>query len=1504
MLGVFLLLGVLSAQAQVTVTATAGTLGPTVYTQLRLAFNAINAGTHQGAITISITAGTTETATAVLNTSAFPSSYTSVLIKPAVAATPTITGNIAGNAIVYLFGANNVTIDGSNTVGGTTRDLTIQNTTAAAGSAVVRFGSPSAALGASNNVVKNTNVRMSATTVGIAITSGSGVALFGIGEAPNSNNTIENCAVSSAQTGIYAYGPAGLDNGWTIRNNDCTGLGFSGIHVNNGNNTNIENNNINNISINGGTSVQGIILSFVASNSTVQRNKINNISNTLANGAYGIYLDMNTTASNVNIVNNFVTNVTCPGAGFLDQNAHGFYIDGGNGVNVFHNSIQLSTNSTGAFTNAAAAFDQFALGSLPAGSVNLRNNILANAQTLGNRYSIYSGVPATTFASINYNDYITGAGGILGFLGANCFTIAQIQTNFGSNLNSISLLPTFVSVTDLHLQLISANNPLAIGAPIPTVLTDIDAGIRGTVVNTIGAHEISKITYTPLGSVCDNGDVILSSVSISSPSGVPVAGALVPRVYFRKGAGTWFSNAGTLTAGTAVNGTWSFTISAATMGGVTAGDVISYYVIAQTSLGAVFAEPANGLVAANVNTITTHPTTPNTYTVNTITMSGLPVSNSVCYNPTSAVNTTYTYTSTTGAPNQYTLSWTAGGPVAITAFTALPAGGITVNVPATTAVGSYTGTLIIRNSTTLCRDTLTLTLVVNPLPAAITGSSTVCIGSSTMLASATPGGTWTSTSTTIATVTPVTGMVSGVAAGVSTIIYTLPTSCATSTTVNVAIPPTAISGTLIACAGLTSTLSNASTGGSWSSSNLNATVDVVTGVVSAMMAGTSVISYTVAGCTPATAVFTVSPTPANITGRLYACETFSDTLFSATPGGIWSSASPTVATIGSATGIFTGVSSGFSNITYTLPSSGCYVTNSVTIFDIPGPIVGGPVLCQGLSIALSNSVTGGTWSSTLPGVVSINTTTGVALGVAPSGTSSITYTLGTGCNATIILTVSTPPTAISGGSTTLCTGYTANFSNGTTGGTWTSSNTTVATVSATGVVTGVSPGVVTISYSTVACNPAVYTVTVNQTPTPITGGITICNGSSTTTLTNATPGGVWTISGGATINSAGFVTGLAVGGTYVSTYTMPNACFVNAPIIVDTIPAPITGADSVCQGRSDTVFTAATGGLWSSNNAMIASVVATTGIVTGVTHGLTTISYTAVSGCTTTKPFRVSFPLPASVTVTRTPGIDTLCAGVPVTFRAHHVNGGLTPRYQWQLFGVNVGINDTLYTYTPTHGDVISCLMTNSDDVCALPSPAYVDEPINVYPNVIPVVNITTTSDTIITYLGQVVTFYAEVTTAGGAPTYQWFVDGDLIPGATNSVYAREVYDDDSVFCRVNGTPACDLGSVAASNLIRIRGTYLSVTDVNSFTTSLSLFPNPNMGSFTLSGTMASTNGEMVSVDVMNVVGQKVYSGFTTVKNGNLRHEVTVGENIAPGTYLLKVSSESETKTFHFVVGK
>ncbi len=1511
--------GISNANAQVSLTATAGVTGPTAYTNLRLAFNAINAGTHGGAITITIgPAGCTETAPAILNQSAAPATYTSVLIKPAAGATPIITGNIGGNGMIYLYGASNVTIDGSNTAGGTSQDMTLRNTTGTGGSSVIRFGSPSLTVGATNNEIKNCKIVMNSNLVGIAISSGSGTTLFGAAEAPNSNNIIRNNAFSNAQTGVYTNGcvaPAANDNGWVITGNSFASMGFGGVRMFRCTNTEITNNTMNNISINGGSDVDGIMLSWEIVDMTISGNKITNVSNTVANGAHGIYLDIVNTSSNVNIFNNYVGNVTCAGSGIIGNNAHGFYMDVGNGVNLHHNSFQLANNSTGAYTNGAACFDPAAapVGPIPAGAVDMRDNIFSNIQTTGNRYGVYCLSPNTIFSAIDFNDYVATSGN-LGYIGGiNRTTIPAIQTGFLGNVNSISVTPAFVSPTDLHLQLIPANNPLAVGTPIaaPPITVDIDGVSRSPVTPTIGCHElISKITYTNLAATCSGADVTLNPVTIESPIGVPTLGTQRPRIYFQKGAGPWFSAPGTLVSGSATNGTWSFVISSAAMGGVVSGDVISYFVIAETTTGAIFGNPSNGLAAVDVNTITSPPTTPNTYLVNAVALTGLVTSDDVCFS-VAASSASYAYTGTTGSPDEYTLTWSPAGPVPVPVFVSLPAGAFPVTVPAALPSAVYNGTITIRNSTTTCSNTYNITLSVNPNPASISGSTTLCVGTSSVLSSATSGGTWTSTAPSVASIGIATGVVSGLLGGTSTISYTLPTGCSTATNVNVVTPPTPITGTASVCPGLTTTLNNTVAGGTWTSSAPGtAAISSTTGIVTGLVPGTALISYDISGCSGVTRVVTVNPMPDTIHGLPYACEGLTTTLTtSSAPAGTWISGAPSVASIGSMSGLVTGLSSGTAPITYKFTSTGCIRTNTVTIFPAAGPITGGPVICQGLSVTLGNSISGGTWSSSLPGVITVGSTSGIATAYAASGSAVITYTLPTSCSTTTTLNISTAPSTIVG-TDEVCTGNTITLTNGTGGGTWTTGSAAIATVGAsTGIVTGVMGGTVLISYTTLACNPVSYTVTVNQTPPPITGGINICDGAATTTVFNATPGGVWTISGPASISSAGVITGLVVGATNTVTYTVPNGCFVEAPIIVDTLPAPITGIDSICPGRSDTLHTAATldtahVGVWSSSDALVATILAADGVVTGVSHGSVTITYAALSGCYTTKPFTVVNPVPASVTISRTPAEDTICQGIPVTFTAHGVNGGDDPRYQWQLFGINVGVDDTVHSYTPTHGDVIRVFMFNSSDICASPSPVYVDMPINIYPNVSPVINITTTAPTTVSYLGQVATFYANVTSGGGSATFQWFVDNNAIPGATNRTFARTVYDNDTVYCRVNGNPPCETGSLANSNSIIVYGDWLQAGGVSNNVNNLSLFPNPNTGSFTLKGSVAAQPNEEISLKVVNVLGQVVYSDVTTSANGTLDYSIGLNSGIAAGTYMLSVKTESATEVFHFVISK
>jgi len=66
------------------------------------------------------------------------------------------------------------------------------------------------------------------------------------------------------------------------------------------------------------------------------------------------------------------------------------------------------------------------------------------------------------------------------------------------------------------------------------------------------------------------------------------------------------------------------------------------------------------------------------------------------------------------------------------------------------------------------------------------------------------------------------------------------------------------------------------------------------------------------------------------------------------------------------------------------------------------------------------------------------------------------------------------------------------LSNDSTGGTWSSTNTGIATIgSSTGLVTGVAPGVDTISYMTISGGISTLTITVNVAPSAITGNLSI-----------------------------------------------------------------------------------------------------------------------------------------------------------------------------------------------------------------------------------------------------------------------------------------------------------------------------------------------------------------------------------------------------------------------------
>lgn len=554
-----------------------------------------------------------------------------------------------------------------------------------------------------------------------------------------------------------------------------------------------------------------------------------------------------------------------------------------------------------------------------------------------------------------------------------------------------------------------------------------------------------------------------------------------------------------------------------------------------------------------------------------------------------------------------------------------------------------------------CIGSVTFTVLAPPV--AIAGPTSVCQGNTITLTNATPGGTWTSGSPSVATIGSLTGIVTGVTAGTTTIFYTLTGGCFAAAVITVH-PITPITGPTVMCTGTTATMSDATTGGTWSSSNpAAATIGISSGLVTAAAGGTTTITYTTAtGCT-ATLALTINPA-LPISGTTTVCQGSSTTLTNAIPSGTWSSSNPAVATIGLSTGIVSGVSGGSVTITYTTPA-GCISTIPVTVNPV-GPITGATTLCTGSTTTLTNSTPGGTWSSSNPAVATINATTGVVNAIT-NGTTNITYTTPAGCTNVITFTVS--PVSPITGSTSICT--TTTLSNATPGGTWTSSNPSIATIGLTsGIVTGLAPGTVTITYTTTSGCTTTTTLTVNPL-VPITGVPTVCTGS-TTALSNSVPGGTWS-----SINPAiavvdpatGVVTGV-FGGTTTIRYTTPTGCI--SSIFVTVFPlSPITGTTTVCQGSTTTLSNATTGGTWASTNTTVASVSVSTGIVVGVSAGTSTIVYTTSLGCVVSKSVTV-YPLDPIA------GSSSVCMGTTTTLT------DATPGGAWSSSNPAAGSIDAL----------------------------------------------------------------------------------------------------------------------------------------------------------------------------------------------------------------------------------
>lgn len=446
-----------------------------------------------------------------------------------------------------------------------------------------------------------------------------------------------------------------------------------------------------------------------------------------------------------------------------------------------------------------------------------------------------------------------------------------------------------------------------------------------------------------------------------------------------------------------------------------------------------------------------------------------------------------------------------------------------------------------------------------------------------------------------------------------------------------------IGGASSVCAGASTVVTATAAGGVWSVNNPSIATITADGMVTAISAGTVTISYSVSNlcnAAVATKVMTVNNQPPAISGPSTVCAGSSVTLTDAFAGGTWSASNSKV-TIDPLTGVAQGVNTGAVTITYT--GCGGYRTYPMTVLSAPAAITGTNVICAGSMTTMSDATTGGTWSISGGGNATINTSTHIVTGIG-AGAETVSYTLTNGCYAVRPVTVNPTPAPLAAVGT-ICAGTTISLSGIPFGGTWSSSNTSKATVNSSGMVQAIAAGSVNILYTVGSCSVYVP-VTVNTSPASITGTNTVCAGS-VTTLNDVTAGGAWTTSNATIASVTGGVVSGASAGTATITYAI-GSCYKTMPVTVVTTPSALASVPFLCAGSSVSLANTVPGGTWSSSNISKATVTAD-GVVTALGAVSSVSIRYSIGSCMVSTSFPVN-TTPAAIT-----GSGLICNGATVT---------------------------------------------------------------------------------------------------------------------------------------------------------------------------------------------------------------------------------------------------------------
>ena len=559
-------------------------------------------------------------------------------------------------------------------------------------------------------------------------------------------------------------------------------------------------------------------------------------------------------------------------------------------------------------------------------------------------------------------------------------------------------------------------------------------------------------------------------------------------------------------------------------------------------------------------------------------------------------------------------------------------------------------------------------------------------------------------------------------------------------------------------------------------------------------------------------------------------------------------------TSGSTTTSATGLSAGGYTVTVT-DHNGCTATSSVTITAPPvvaatATVTANATACSNIGSA-SASASGGTTPYTYTWTSGSTTTTATGLS---AGNYTITVHDNNGCAGTASVTITAPAQLLANASVTANASGCASTGSATAapgGGTspytysWTSGSTIA---NATGLSAGNYTVTVTDNQGCSATGSVTITAPVQLAANAsVTSNATGC--ASTGSATSAPSGGTspytysWT--SGSTIANA---TGLSAG-NYTVTVTDNQGCSTTGSITI-TAPAQLAANASVTANATGcssngSATSAPSGGSspytysWTSGS--------TTANATGLSAGNYTVTVTDNQGCNATAGITITAPMVVSLTASVTANA-TECAS---TGSASVTAGGGTSPYTYSWTGGSTnntvsGLSAGNYTVTVT--DNSGCSSTAGVTITAPAALSLVQ-------------GFTMNADS-----GGLCDGQAWVTASGGtsAYTYSWSPGGettDTLKGQCNGNYC----------CTVTDANGCSTSACV---------TITAIEEVSN-ASSISIYPDPNNGNFTVSGVI---RGQVIVV--YDYLGQPIAS--VVADQPTIQFDISTKAN---GVYLVRIQN-------------